>query len=290
MTEKQIESYYRIVNLIRENTKIVRPERPKIKGPLGKVETPLTERELLWKELAQGIYVITSEYVPQSFFDEQSTKLGFNQLVNKVYIFHTHDIPPKYDIDIDVLRGWFYENGAKSEEDFKVALQSIGCHVSQSMAIDDFLRTNGNRILLFEDDCAFNRVVSNEWLKDFTEILNNNSIGYFHLGWEMSPWEIKEEQKIRYENIEIHKMHLNYTYAHSYILDRTESERFVDSLDIESDVPEIKDTDLESIKEFIYRSQADDYFTYFVDGYCLDKALTYQQKIIHNKEQGFKHV
>lgn len=272
MTEKQIKSYNRVINFIKEKTRF---EKQIVNV------NDLNEKEYLWYKLSQKMYVITTPNT-EIFFDNEAKEQGFTKLLNKIYMFPAYKISEILYDDYNIISDWFLDNLVK-EDELQVAWQSIGCHVSHCMASEDFLETDNKRILVFEDDCKFNDVLSDNFLKSLTDEIEQRNLGFIHLGWEVEKDHLDENWKL-------HKINSHFDMIHSYLINRNEAQKFVNTLDVTTEISQIKDTSKEAIKEYIFRSQADDYFTYFVESYCLEKSLTFQQYMFKNKEQGFRHI
>jgi len=262
------ESYKAAINHIFNNTKIIYP----------KIDNTLTDRETLWLKIAPALYVIgpRSKSGP---FDDQAYQQGFHRVLTRIepnenkifsnYLKNTTESKNLYD--------WIKKLPSASPNVF-------GCHFSHAIAAKDILKNNYSHAIIFENDCAFDNILTNELLEELEEVYTKNieKLGYLGLGG-LSISTPNENTYYSGNNFKIISGRASLT--HFYIMNKNVAKQLVDSTNPDilyhSKFAKFKDVDEE---EQFYRGGADDFFTRYVRQFYLIPNLAYQQYIGGNKE------
>ena len=266
----QLLAFGKVVSVIRKNTTITKS-----------TYIPVTKREKLWHALCEKIYVIGDTF---DDFNIQAKKQGFLNLVTYVKIYRADsaikELNAKEQNDIALFI---------SESDFVKKPRLMGCHISHALTGADMIKNNIKNALIFENDCAFDNIISDEMLENMGTWHSNHNIPFLNLGTykftnNCHPLAGKVIHETRNFTICNNQNYL----AHSYIINNSTAKKIADTLDI---------TNLKPHKFFLseklspyfrteqcYRFGADGYYMTYIDQCAFYPALTYQQLIGGNKE------
>lgn len=224
-------------------------------------------RENKWRESIPAIYVIGPENNINHIVEE-ATREGF---INLIKFLH----PKMMTETVKEIEGCEEFNNWMTQ---KTRLICFGCHLSHVIIAKDIIENNHDYALVLENDCKFERSISNSVLDEIKNIYNINKtkISYLNLGNSKDG-----ELFYKSENIEIVRAQTFLT--HSYIINKSTAEILYETIDINKKRPERNFMGKKWDHEQFYRAGADDFFTCYVDSFTLRKGFTYQQFIGDNR-------
>ena len=238
--------------------------------------TEMTEREKLWYRVGPAIYVIGKSF---ELFDKVAVDQGFSRLLNRVRVKNLGEVNPGNE-----LKNWFSPSTCLGMD-----LPVAGCHMSHGIVAKHFLKSGKERVLVFENDCAFTSLLSDEFLTELASWCDNSEIGFLNLGTtEYTPAHSYFGQSyytndVKYSGDKFRIIKNQGALTHSYIMNRKIAQKLVDSLNV--DIPKPEKVYVDFFKdEQHYRGGADNFFMGYVEQYGLYPAITYQQNIGGNRE------
>jgi hypothetical protein len=254
----------------------------------------LTKREILWLSIAPALYVIGPEE-KSKYFDIQAEEQGFHRILTKIQpevsLADYLDANP----ESKELSDWI--------EDFR---STYGCHVSHAAVARDMLKNDYSCAIVFENDCAFYNILSNELLKELGEVYTQEKDTFDFLGLGCPPRIEKTNitRKTKGSKISLYTDPYGYlcyegdnfkimkgqpSLTHFYVMNKKTAKKLADSLDIDIPCPTPIETPISAMKhfssEYFYRGGADDFFSGFVDQFYVTPILAYQQYIGGNVER-----
>jgi GR25 family glycosyltransferase involved in LPS biosynthesis len=283
MDEIQINALNKIIHFLKTNT-LVKEKKYFPKNPNKKLS--------LWKEITSSLYVVGFQDLEHFFIDE-ANKQGFSILLNHVNPTHVSELDNFLEEEKNIILDLFEKNDVGHEP-----LMAIGCHTSHLVALEHFLKnTNDDFAFIFEEDCKFNFILSDEYLIELGNLLKSDlgkDINFLHLGYEHS----HKNNLFNTKNFSINLLTDN-NMTHSYLISREQAKKFCDTHDFTKPITKLNDWVFENSETYdkvknkqdiIYRTQCDDYFSYFCKCHGFKKSVTFQQNIGENSEKGFKYV
>lgn len=238
------------------------------KSILRKSEIPkdLSPREILWNNLAPAIYVMSASSKVE-YFKKETSKQGFERLL------HVLEVEPLVPHCPPILKEYFSN----------IPVATVGCHMSHAIIAKDIIDNGYSHALIFENDCTFRKIISDDFLKELTEwySINKESIEFLNLGHKVSslyliPTSLTHKGKLF--SVSKGPSHL----THSYLLNNLGAQKLKNTTDVTIPCPEGLYVQNYNSERY-FRGGADDYFSGFVEQYSLDHSITFQQFIGNNK-------
>lgn len=256
MTPSIREAYNEAFNTVSEKTILQKAKIPK----------KLSPRETLWNNLAPAIYVMSAANEVE-YFRKEANKQGFENLL------HILEIEPLTPYCPSILKKYFSN----------IPVATVGCHMSHALIAKDIVDNRYSHALVFENDCAFREIISDDFLKELAKwySINKESIEFLNLGHKVSslyPVPTSLTYKGKLFSVSKGPSHL----THSYLLNNLGAQKLKNTTDVTIPCPEgLHVQDYNS--ERYFRGGADDYFAGFVEQHSLDNSITFQQFIGNNK-------
>ena len=256
MTPSIKEAYNKAFNVVSKKTILRKSEIPK----------ELSYRETLWNNLTPAIYVMSAEGEVE-YFKKEASKQGFERLL------HILEIEPLTPHCPPILKEYFSN----------IPVTGAGCHMSHALIAKDVIDSGYSHALIFENDCAFREIISDNFLKELTEwyLINKEFIEFLNLGHKViTSYSVPTSLTYKGKLFSVSKGPSHLT--HSYLLNNLGAQKIKNTTDVTIPCPEglyVQDYN----SERYFRGGGDDYFAGFTEQYSLDHSITFQQFIGNNK-------